>query len=206
MAVKISNKEAAAFWEKHKLADKAPWDAFKKAYETDYPITVEPSVGVAMTCMNKMLCPKGETEVSSTYFGELVDWFGPLKGDKPMVSRMIHVMSQACFFGDLSSDEAIKMLKAAEVGKFLLRLGHKQPGSYVLTVCRNGKTAKEVGHVMVEYEKGFWSCKQLKIDKCDRISKLIEGAKKAKPADFVRAVGGSPFGSIFPYFNEDDNF
>eukprot|EP01118_Nematostelium_gracile_P000363 TRINITY_DN10376_c0_g1_i1.p1 TRINITY_DN10376_c0_g1~~TRINITY_DN10376_c0_g1_i1.p1 ORF type:complete len:218 (-),score=59.05 TRINITY_DN10376_c0_g1_i1:98-751(-) len=202
------NKEAVEFWERNELPDPTSWDSFKAAFEKDHPIKIEPKPGAGFECLQAIMTKSKEGQpITKAYFSEVVNWFGPLKRNAtiPMMSRMMFVMSQGCFFGDLESDAANNRLKNSPVGTYLLRLGHKNPGCYVISVCREANKTREVGHILVEYEEGFWSCKQFNITKYDRISKVIEQMKKLRPKNFVSHLPGSPFISIFPYFENEDS-
>eukprot|EP01118_Nematostelium_gracile_P018192 TRINITY_DN8012_c0_g1_i1.p1 TRINITY_DN8012_c0_g1~~TRINITY_DN8012_c0_g1_i1.p1 ORF type:complete len:166 (+),score=28.69 TRINITY_DN8012_c0_g1_i1:215-712(+) len=123
------------------------------------------------------------------YFGDIMNWFGPLiKGDgDSVIMRIVSTMAEPAFFGDLSTSEVNNKMRFTEVGTFMIRLGHKRPGLYVISVCRMSTNGKEIGHIMVDYSNGYWSCKTLKIGNCDTLSKFVEEVKKAKPEVYVKS-------------------
>lgn len=63
---------------------------------------------------------------------------------------------------------------------------------------------KEISHMLIDFENGFWSCKQLRIEPCEKISDLMQKVQKAKGTDIVKPIATSPYGKIFPYFAEED--
>jgi len=209
---KISDEEAKKFWETtlaNEFGDEAPWANFYAAFEKQFPMpdfATKDQIG--KKCLEAILSetPEHKGSVLSIHFGEICEWFGPLKGDKPMIGRMMDVMAQSWFFGDLSAAESGKELgKVGESGRFLVRLGHKIPGSFVVTHLKQGKKEKEMAHIQIEYTNGVYSCKKEKIKDVVKLSKLIKQLMQKYPTDINKPCPNAPYTRLFPYWDGGDD-
>jgi len=208
---KISDKDGLAFWTTHfgdEFGDEVPWLKFWETFEKENPLPdYAQKDGIGKKCFQSMAAenPQHKDIVLSNTFGELCEWFGPFKGEKHMLGRMMDVMAQSWFFGDLSATESGKILATADQGRFLVRLGHKIPGSFVVTYLKQGKKEKEMAHIQIEYGKGMYSCKKEKIKEIPKLSKLMKQLTAKYPTEIAKPAPGAPFAKLFPYYDGEDS-
>jgi len=156
---------------------------------------------VGQRCLQKILGEKVYFDI----FMEFVGWFGPFKAKEGILERMFNVVENGWFFGDLSSSEAAKLLAAtrSSEGRFLVRLGHTIPGSFVVSFIKQGER-KTVEHIVIRFEDGLYSCKSDKIKPMPTLKKVIKQLMIHHPKEIVLPCPGAPYASLFPYFEPDD--
>jgi len=208
----ITDKDGVAFWTKHfaeTSGDEVPWAKFYEAFEKEFPFPdFAQKDQIGKKCLQAFIAenPKSKDIVTATAFKDMLDWFGPLKSEKPMIGRMMDVMAQSWFFGDLSAQDAGKILGTGDnTGRFLVRLGHKIAGSFVVTYLKQGKKEKEMAHIQIEYGKGMYTCKKEKIKEMPKLSKLIKQLMAKYPSEIAKPCVGAPYARLFPYYDGDDS-
>jgi hypothetical protein len=73
-------------------------------------------------------------------FGQVCDWFGPLKSNFSILERVRNVLRCGWFHGDISTQEAENRLMTKEVGTFLVRFSTSAPGAFTISkVSINGQ-------------------------------------------------------------------
>jgi hypothetical protein len=87
------------------------------------------------------LVPDYEEEVVHLErFGQVCDWFGPLKSNFSILERVRNVLRCGWFHGDISTQEAENRLMLKEVGTFLVRFSTSAPGAFTISkVAMNGQ-------------------------------------------------------------------
>jgi len=68
-------------------------------------------------------------------FGYFLSWFGGfgIKHGKSLLDRVVHLLSQAWFHGDIERMEAQRRLEGQEEGAFLVRFSKSTPGGFAIT-------------------------------------------------------------------------
>jgi len=207
----IADKEGQKFWTTNFTTEaEVAWPKFFEAFEKEFPLPeFAQKDQIGKKCLEAILAdvPQKKGFVNMNFFGEICEWFGPLKGDKHIIGRMMDVMAQSWFFGDLSAQDSGKILGAnPDAGRFLVRLGHKIPGSFVVTYLKEGKKEKEMAHIQIEFTKGVYSCKKEKsIKDVTKLSKFIKELIKKYPKEICKPCPNAPFAKLFPYYDGEDS-
>eukprot|EP01129_Flabellula_baltica_P007123 TRINITY_DN2737_c0_g1_i2.p1 TRINITY_DN2737_c0_g1~~TRINITY_DN2737_c0_g1_i2.p1 ORF type:complete len:437 (-),score=100.28 TRINITY_DN2737_c0_g1_i2:69-1379(-) len=140
----IEDVEAREFWRSNFETSTVPFGDFaKKFYEMvhqDYPVYPEYDEG------HKCLAAVFPEYVSVEQFGNFLVWFGPL--DDTILHRLVELLEQPWFFGDITRDEAeAKLSDFDKKGTFLIRLSTNNPrdNPYTLSLIR-----KQIMHLRIK--------------------------------------------------------
>jgi len=115
--------------------------AFYGHISIDYP--QHPEFDEAHKCLSAML--PGET-VTINQFGDFLIWFGPF--NHTILDRLVALLKEPWFFGDISKDEAeAKLSDFEKKGTFLIRLSTNDPRSepFTLSLIR-----KQIMHLRIK--------------------------------------------------------
>eukprot|EP01089_Gocevia_fonbrunei_P004739 TRINITY_DN14793_c0_g1_i1.p1 TRINITY_DN14793_c0_g1~~TRINITY_DN14793_c0_g1_i1.p1 ORF type:complete len:542 (-),score=98.64 TRINITY_DN14793_c0_g1_i1:129-1754(-) len=112
---------------------------------------------VNLRCLRNLVAkpekPGGpRTVVTSTWFGQILEWFGPL--DVPpanphnnILTKMRNMSSQPWFHGDVDTAEAQRRIDGQPVGVYLVRFSNREPGAFTITRKTDGGVSNiRVGH------------------------------------------------------------
>jgi hypothetical protein len=76
-------------------------------------------------------------------FRDFLQWFGPLKPNADVPNKVVALLKEPWFHGDLSTPAAEKMLAANGLeGTFLVRFSTSDPGSYSISSLGKGALAR----------------------------------------------------------------
>jgi len=125
-------------------------------------------------------------------FQSFLDHFGPLTKTKPdIVSRVMDVLSDKSFWGDISNADASSVLAALPAGTYLIRMGHKTPGCFVINYVRSDRA---ISHAQVDQKNGIFTCSKLKDVQTRTLSEMMKKLKgKYSSALKTPATPKSPF-------------
>jgi len=163
------------------------------------------------TCYSDVNMAK-KTRISFYQFSNLLDWFGPLKGNQnspPMIIHMATLLKADWFFGPMEkieADQTVKRIKGSNYFLFRLNTGttiaiDKAP--FVITKENKG----ESNHIRVYPNGGYgkWICKLTSGEKVqgDSVNNLIENLKKQQQECIGNPVTNTPFRKLS---HKEDNF
>jgi len=139
----------------------------------------------------------GPLEVTIQWFGNILNWFGPLRRQPRdsfvILDRMRLICSNPWFHGNLDTKEAQRKLTGQPPGTFLVRFSTntEYPGAYTITrVASNGS----IGNVRIRQNIGVGF--SVNDDKTfTHLEELIEAVKDILNLKF--ACGSSPFQEFY---------
>jgi len=107
-------------------------DYFKKALPKD-------AEDLRYKCLHILLVKNNEV-VTIEDWSRLLDWFGPMENLDQLFERILALLRQPWFHGDMSSDLAEKSLRKQKKGFFLVRFSSTDAGCYAITsLAKDGK-------------------------------------------------------------------
>lgn len=111
---------------------------------------------VPYQCLQAVLAERkdGNLFVNLERFGQVISWFGPMKGKQNVLDRLEAVLREPWFHGELSASDAVNRLikKIKCPGTFLIRFsGKENPGAFTISkVNAQGK----VIHQRISHKTG----------------------------------------------------
>ena len=194
-------RETAArqFWRTHFLGrDKILWAEFVKALCTEIRVQHSSKIDddLRFKCMKSILGKKedrNEGIVTIEAFSALLKWFGPLQDE--MLERIVTLLKQPYFFGDISAKDAEAMLAKQKKGTFLLRFSTREPGSYAVSAS-TGQSSVPVTHYRIQRlgDRAYIVHGRPQNEKKDSIDSLLKA--NAKQFDLKNPATGSPYFAI----------
>jgi len=204
--VTISDPVGNHFWKKHFLEkDRVLYSEFIGHFAEEI-LHLKVTDDVNFECLKNLLPTKDfdptkkdpPLVVSVERFGLFLSLFGPLSEKVSILEKIKLIMKQPWFHGDLTSQEAERLLVNQKPGYFLVRLS-SSPGFFTISkVSRENK----INHQRIEYkfDKGFTVAVQTKKGK-----KIItENCSLQHYIDIIKSdlylkapCPGSPFEFIF---------
>eukprot|EP01113_Clastostelium_recurvatum_P023171 TRINITY_DN2769_c0_g1_i7.p1 TRINITY_DN2769_c0_g1~~TRINITY_DN2769_c0_g1_i7.p1 ORF type:complete len:485 (-),score=129.90 TRINITY_DN2769_c0_g1_i7:665-2119(-) len=95
-------------------------------------------------CLRAVRLKDKEEAVTVEEFGKMLEWFGPLDKGYQIVDSIYSIcIGIKGFFGDVSSEEASKILSGKDKGTYVLRFSVSEPGCYALTVMNKEKQLQQ---------------------------------------------------------------
>jgi len=139
-------------------------------------------------CLNVLLVK--DDNVSIEDFSKLLDWFGPMEGLDSFLNSIVELLKRPWFHGDISSEQAEKLLQKRDKGDFLIRFSSRDPGCYAITTRAKDGNLK---HYKILHKPGL----QYLIGKIE-CSTLDEISTKYKRELYLKhPCPGSPFLELF---------
>lgn len=116
----------------------------------------EASVGpddIRMQCLKSLLVDGNkDEEVDMEEWAKLLQWFGPLKDFTSFLENVVDLLKKSWFHGNISSEQAEKLvMKSKQKGCFLVRFS-SDPGSYAITSLSQGGRLK---HFRIYHKPGL---------------------------------------------------
>jgi len=115
-------------------------------------------------------------------------------------------MREIWFFGDVEFQEEKEIL--SEVGEYLVRLGHKEPGSFVVSFVQQGKKLREINHILIHNHNGIFSCKKppIKVSHPESFPLLVKQLISECKVELQKPApqANCKFYQFRPYLGDDD--
>jgi len=115
---------------------------------------------IKLRCLKELLVDTdkaGKAWVNVEKFGQILTWFGPLaqrkESDTPFLERIINILENEWFHGDIPTAEAQRRLSGQMPGCYLIRFSTNpsHPGCY--TISRVSSTG-QVAHIRISHVPG----------------------------------------------------
>ena len=154
----IQDKIGRKLWRKHFLTKdglrtKVGWAEFAAAFCQFFKETNVKLDDIRMQCLNALLVDGNkDEEVDMEEWAKLLQWFGPLKDFGSFLENVIDLLKKSWFHGNISSEQAEKLvMKSKQKGCFLVRFS-SDPGSYAITAMSQGGRLK---HFRIYHKPGL---------------------------------------------------
>jgi len=154
----ILDPTGRAFWNRFfKNTDKVPWERFVDEFCRYFSYT-NSNVDPFIRCIKYLLV--GNRDEFATYvhiekFGRFLDHFGPIMENYTKVnflSKIRNLVSQSWFYGYLSTEDALVLLRQQDPGSFLIRFSTSERGYLTISqVLQRGPGKKEVRHTRIRH-------------------------------------------------------
>jgi len=200
----LKDPNARQMWRKNFLGKvKVTWPEFVKALmaELRVPIPKDP-LDIKMQCLRAVLGKKEDKDqkiVTIESLSALLDWFGPME-NATILDRIYNLLAQPYFFGDISAQEAEKLVTfdKKKFGTFILRFSTHDPGCYALTV----HSATGLKHYRVSHKPGQpYSIGKIE---CPTLEELLK--KYGKELELKTPCAGSPtYALVYGSLNHVDS-
>jgi serine/threonine protein kinase len=142
----LIDPQAIAFWKKNfNTAEKVPFKEFCQKISDHYKLVVESDSEIGL-CLKDLL--ERNDHVTVDNLGNFLQWFGPFDGQ--LITRVVELLREKWFHGDISSAEAEKLLKSEPKGTYLVRFSTREPGSYAIS----SRTKDQIKHFRVMHKAG----------------------------------------------------
>ena len=136
-----------------------------------------------LACLGSVLDPESSGYVTIQQFSNFLKWFGPL--DEAMLMRLVKLLQQTWFHGDIGAAEAERRLSRTNRGTFLLRFSSGSPGNFSLSL----RTKEGTKHLRItSHAKGYQVAGKVH-------SSLNELVKKTK--ELKHSCKGSKYAFVF---------
>jgi len=104
---------------------------------------------LVLNCLKRFLVDD-EDAITMERFGKIIDIFGPIKHGIDMLERILTMMEQPWFHGDMTKDEAFELLKQKSVGSFLVRFSSTKSEFVISAVIK--KQVNTVVHFRISHD------------------------------------------------------
>ena len=141
------------FMDKEALLEKVPWKSFIEGLNIFFNTKVPSNVKEDPTyrSLHALLVDKKEY-VSIEAFGRFLEWFGPMVKLDAVLQSVVTLLKKSWFHGEVSAEEAEKLLSKKRQGTFLVRFSSKDPGSYAISVVSDSNKIK---HFRIYHKPGL---------------------------------------------------
>lgn len=158
----IRDPHANLFWKERFLSkDDVPWPQFINLFGEFIGLTTpgslpivhlmsinhiklrETTIPLDLRCFKAVLLPTSsnsssfidsdDAEVNIERFGQVCDWFGPIKSNISILERVRETLKLGWFHGDIDTAEAENRLVGKEPGTFLVRFSTSAPGAFAVS-------------------------------------------------------------------------
>jgi serine/threonine protein kinase len=192
----VKDKHGRAMWKKQfmnkdTLLEQVPWSKFVFGFTAYFKQKVPSNPDdVRFLSLHALVTNAKNEEVSIESFGRFLEWFGPIDSLDGVLDRVVNLLKKSWFHGEISADDAERLLKQEKKGTFLVRFSARDPGSYAITTVSD---TNKIKHFRVYHKPGL----KYLIGKteCDTLEDII--GKYHKDLYLKIACPGSPFEEIF---------
>jgi len=192
----IKDKHGRALWKKQflvkdNLDESIPWKQFVIGLTSYFKEKIPGNPDdVRYLSLHALLANNQEETVTIESFGRLLEWFGPVESLDELLDGVVNLLKKSWFHGEISSEEAERLLGKQKKGTFLVRFSARDPGSYAITTVSESNNIK---HFRVYHKPGL----KYLIGKteCDTLEEII--SKYHKDLYLKTSCPGSRFEEIF---------
>jgi hypothetical protein len=187
----VKDKHGRAMWKKQfmnkdTLLEQVPWSKFVFGFTAYFKQKVPSNPDdVRFLSLHALVTNAKNEEVSIESFGRFLEWFGPIDSFDGVLDRVVNLLKKSWFHGEISADDAERLLKQEKKGTFLVRFSARDPGSYAITTVSD---TNKIKHFRVYHKPGL----KYLIGKteCDTLEDIIGKYHKVP----------LPFPFLFPHF------
>lgn len=143
-----------------------------------------------------------ESKVDICTFGKVLDCLGPIQhSGAAFFDQMARICCQPWFFGDITTQNAVKTLLNEERGSFLVRFcNHPNVTGYFFVVSKVTRTGKVI-HIRISHRQGGAYAVEGTNQEFNTLQQLL-GNSQHLHLDAAKAAKGSQF---FRIFNSEDS-
>jgi len=145
-----------------------------------------------------------EENVRLERFGQVLDWFGPLKSPVSILEKVRNVLRCGWFHGDISTSEAENRLITKDVGTFLVRFSTSAPGAFTISKVSPNKSIHHLRIVKVRDEYSGQDFFVVQNQRYTSLIELINGVRE--PLLLLIPCTGSRFFSLFHVQQGDSGY
>jgi len=198
--------DGKSFWENHfaKIGNEVGWDQFFEAFNKDYPLTPYLKQVNAERCFEGVLSllDKGEKVVLASKWKQFVECFGPFSPNQHILHKLLSVMKEPWFFGDLTKEESHTKLR--HHGDFLVRFSTTHYGSFILSYLKTGRQTNEISHLQIKNDKGTLIVKKgNKTIKNENLIDVVEELRKVAPEDIISPASDNVLSALTVYIEPE---
>mmetsp|Transcript_504 Transcript_504/g.764 ORF Transcript_504/g.764 Transcript_504/m.764 type:complete len:553 (-) Transcript_504:189-1847(-) len=192
----IKDKHGRALWKKQfmnkeTLLEKVPWSKFIAGFTAYFKSKVPSNADedVRYLSLHALIADSKELVLIEA-FGRFLEWFGPIDSLDGVLDRVVNLLKKSWFHGEISAEDAERLLSKEKKGTFLVRFSARDPGSYAITTVGD---ANKIKHFRVYHKPGL----KYLIGKteCDTLDDIV--LKYHKDLNLRTSCPGSPFEEIF---------
>jgi len=147
------DKKACGLWKKNFLTkdgllDVVSWSSFAEAFH-DYEEIKYKRDDIRFKCLQAMVEKNGQVTIES--FATTLQRFGPLKDFSSFLDKLITLLKNPWFHGNIDANKAEEVIMSAKRGTFLVRFS-SDPGSYTIT---SKSKSKKLKHFRILHKAGL---------------------------------------------------